>query len=144
MKNPSPHIFQTLTRRINNKKEGYYDKISKLDIDLRKIPYSASVFDNEGHRYIITGNAAKNFRNTTSEHYSIKTSFSDYNKKIQNILSKEFFLRDKLNKKVYIDVFVTEKKNNSYEIRNIDIVDFYGKKSTTSYPEKNRQLLLPL
>ena len=144
VRNPSPHIFQTLTRRINNKKEGYYDKISKLDIDLKKTPYSRSIFDNTGHRYIITGKAAKNYGNVTDEYYRTNSGYTEYDRKIQTIFSKEEYLRDKLNKKVYIDVFVTPNKNNSFEIRNIDMVDYYGKKATVTYPEQNGQLLLPL
>ncbi len=143
VKNHPVGIFQALTKRINSKKTDYYDKIAKLDIDLRKNPYAATVFNDEGERFLITGEAAQEYRRVTSEYYRTNGSYPEYDKKIQSIFLKEKFLCDRLNNRAFIDMFVTKNRNNKYSLKYIEIVDDFGKKCS-SYPEENGQLLLPL
>ena len=141
---PSVSVFQTLTRRINAKKDGYYDKLAEIDADLRKTPYSASVYNGAGERFFVTGKAAQDYRNVTGEHYRTNSSYQQYDKQNQVIFSKEKQLLDKMGEKVYLDIFVTQNKNNKYELKSIDLVNTNGKKSVTSFEEKDGQLLLPL
>ena len=141
---PPVSVFQTLTRRINAKKDGYYDKLAQIDADLRKCPFSASVYNGVGERFFVTGKAARDYRNLTNNYYRTDGQFTNYDKANQNIFSKENQLLDKMGEKVYLDIFVTQNKNNKYELKSIELVDTNGKKSVTSFQEKDRQLFLPI
>ena len=144
LKYPPISIFQTLSRRINSQKEGYFDKLSGIDTDLSKNPFCASIYNGVGKRFILTGKAAKKYRDDSIKYYRNETSYQEYDKANQDNFLKEAYLYDKLGKKVYLDLFVTQNKNNKYELQGIDMVDIYGKKACTSFAEKDGQLLLPL
>ena len=138
---PDKNILSALSKKINNKQNDYYKKLSLIDSDLKNNAKVATIRNNRGVSYLLTGTAATNYRNNESEFFRTKGEAQKPN--TTNIIEQEKYLYDKNNKRVFLDLFVRD-KNNKYELVDIKFVDLYGRPALLYNCDKNGQLYLPL
>ncbi len=138
---PSTDILQALSKRINNKNPNYISKLSLIDKEFNALPCAATIRKNSGVACLLTGKSATEYRQKVNNFY--RTAQTGPKPDNEDFISKQNYLYDTNNRKIYIDLFVKQ-NGTKEELIGMKFVDFYEKPPLMYDCDDKGQLLLPL